>query len=97
MSMYRAASRTDRTIGPYTKVSPASNGAGPVPLSPNVDLNPGSPEYDDGMRIEPPPSLPVQAGSIPEATAAAEPPDDPPGVASRFHGLRVIPCSGEFV
>ena len=49
------------------------------------------------MRIEPPPSLPVHAGNIPDATAAAEPPDDPPGVASGFHGLRVMPCSGELV
>ena len=44
------------------------------------------------MRIEPPPSLPVQIGIIPDATAAAEPPDEPPGVRSGFHGLRVVPC-----
>ena len=43
------------------------------------------------MRIEPPPSLPVQIGIIPTATAAAEPPDEPPGVRSGFHGLRVTP------
>ena len=45
---------------------------------------------------------------MPEATAAAEPPEDPPGVRSRSHGLRVgplwrgsvvgrIPNSGMFV
>ena len=44
------------------------------------------------MRIEPPPSLPVQIGIMPTATAAAEPPDEPPGVRSGFHGLRVMPC-----
>ena len=27
------------------------------------------------------------------ATAAALPPDDPPGVRSRFQGLRVAPCN----
>lgn len=43
------------------------------------------------MRIEPPPSLPCAAGTIPAATAAAAPPDDPPGVRSRSHGLRVGP------
>ncbi len=43
------------------------------------------------MRIEPPPSLPVATGSIPAATAAAEPPEEPPGVRSRSHGLRVGP------
>ena len=43
------------------------------------------------MRIEPPPSLPCASGTIPAATAAAEPPLDPPGVCARFHGLRVGP------
>src|SRR5207237_7325873 len=43
------------------------------------------------MRVEPPPSLAVQKGTSPAATAAAEPPLDPPGVRSRFHGLRVVP------
>src|SRR5258705_13523059 len=43
------------------------------------------------MRIDPPPSLPVQIGIMPTATAAAEPPEDPPGVRSGFHGLRVTP------
>ena len=28
---------------------------------------------------------------MPTATAAAEPPDEPPGVRSGFHGLRVTP------
>ena len=35
----------------------------------------------------------VAMGSRPPATAAAEPPDDPPGVRSGFHGLRVVPWS----
>src|SRR3982075_4055409 len=43
------------------------------------------------MRIDPPPSLPVQNGTMPAATAAAEPPLDPPGVRSGFHGLRGVP------
>src|SRR4029079_7139205 len=62
------------------------------PTRPKLVLKPNSPLYDEGMRIEPPPSLPVQIGIMPEATAAAEPPDDPPGVRSGFHGLRVVPC-----
>ena len=49
------------------------------------------------MRIDPPPSLPVHAGNIPAATAAADPPDEPPGVRVGFHGLRVTPCSGVLV
>ena len=43
------------------------------------------------MRVEPPPSLPCAIGTMPAATAAAEPPDEPPGVRSRSYGLRVIP------
>src|SRR6516162_1978640 len=43
--------------------------------------------------MEPPPSLPVAMGRRPPATAAAVPPDDPPGVRSGFQGFRVVPCS----
>ncbi len=39
-------------------------------------------------------SLPSASGTQPAATAAPEPPEEPPGVRSRFHGLRVIPQSG---
>ena len=46
-----------------------------------------------GMRIEPPPSLAVTSGSMHAAIAADEPPLEPPGVSSRFHGLRVTPKS----
>jgi hypothetical protein len=41
------------------------------------------------MRIEPPPSLPCAIGAMPAATAAAAPPEDPPAVSERLHGLRV--------
>ena len=61
------------------------------------------------MRVEPPPSLAWAIGTMPAATAAAEPPDEPPGVRVGSHGLRVgaergaarssarIPNSGRFV
>ena len=39
--------------------------------------------------IEPPVCVPIAPKHIPQATAAAEPLDEPPGVRSRFHGLRV--------
>ena len=35
-----------------------------------------------GWRIEPPVSVPVTPGAIPAATAAADPPDEPPGVSA---------------
>ncbi len=43
------------------------------------------------MRMEPPPSLACATGTMPEATAAADPPDEPPVEWSVFHGLRVAP------
>ena len=49
------------------------------------------------MRRDPPPSPPDAIGTSPAATAAAEPPDEPPGVRSRFQGLRVVPWSLVFV
>ena len=36
-------------------------------------------------------SEPNVTGAMPAATAAAEPPDDPPGTRARSHGLRVTP------
>ena len=59
-----------------------------------VFLKPTRPVSAAGMRIEPPPSLAWAIGTTPAATAAALPPDDPPGEKSGFHGLRVVPSSG---
>ena len=60
---------------------------------PNEGFMPGMPQKVDGMRTEPAPSVPTAAGPMPDATAAAAPPDDPPGVILGFHGLRVTPVS----
>ena len=43
------------------------------------------------MRIEPPPSVACAIGTIRAATAAAEPPLEPPALCAGFHGLRVGP------
>ena len=43
------------------------------------------------MRMDPPPSLAWATGNMPAAVAAPAPPLDPPGVWSRFQGLRVMP------
>src|SRR5205085_8124587 len=51
-----------------------------------------------GIRIEPPPSDPFAAGTMRAATAAAEPPLEPPGMRDVFHGFRVGPyASGSVV
>ena len=51
------------------------------------------PQNAAGMRTEPAPSVPTLSGPSPAATAAAVPPDDPPGVRLGSHGLRVMPVS----
>src|SRR5262245_53335514 len=49
------------------------------------------PQNDAGKRIEPPVSLATASGTRPAATAAADPPLEPPGMRLRSHGLRVEP------
>src|SRR5438309_2047537 len=52
---------------------------------------PTVPVNEAGWRIDPPVSLPKAHGARRAATAAALPPDDPPGVRARSHGLRAAP------
>ena len=49
---------------------------------------PNTPLKLAGIRIDPPPSLPVARVHNPAARAAPAPPLDPPGVRSVFQGLR---------
>jgi len=58
---------------------------------PRLGFMPNRPQHEAGVRIEPPPSLAWAAGTMPLATAAAAPPDDPPGLRVRSQGLRVGP------
>src|SRR3954464_12038467 len=104
-----AASRTVRVTAP-SMVPPAqpSPTRGPWLTLARVGLSPTSPHSLAGMRMEPRPSFAWASGTIPLATAAAEPPDDPPVECSVFHGLRaggndfgsvvtVVPNSGTLV
>ena len=57
---------------------------------------PTTPQKDAGWRIDPPVSVPVEASAMPAATAAAEPPEEPPGTSCvlaprRCHGFTVGP------
>ncbi len=75
-----------------------SSRTGPSVIRPWVGFSPTSPQHDAGMRIEPPPSLAWAIGTSPAATAAADPPLEPPGVRVRSHGLCVGPqASGSVV
>ena len=50
---------------------------------------PTTPQSDAGWRMEPPVSEPSARVTSPAATAAALPPDDPPGTRVRSQGLLV--------
>src|SRR5262245_54346935 len=91
-SSMAALSRTLRvTTCSQTRPAHISSKSGPSGVLPRVGLKPTNPQQDAGMRIEPPPSLACPIGAIPAATAAAEPPLDPPTTRSCRQGLRVAP------
>ena len=60
-------------------------------------LREAMPQQLAGLRNEPPMSLPSPTGDIPDASAAASPPEDPPAVRIGSQGLRVRPWSEESV
>ena len=55
---------------------------------PYVGRSPTIPQSAAGCLIEPPVSEPSAHGARPPATAAAEPPPEPPGTRVGSHGLR---------
>src|SRR4051812_50148023 len=73
-----AASRTVRASGPCTDKPLISALSGAVDTRPRLVLMPNSPLTLDGMRIDPPPSLPGAAGGSPEGAAGPPPPPEPP-------------------
>ena len=50
-----------------------------------------TPQYAAGLITEPVVCVPIAIGTMPLATAAADPLEEPPGVCSIFHGLAVLP------
>ena len=87
-----AASATVIASGPLVDRS-IHDGMGSRPISPPVGFSPTSPQNAAGMRIDPPPSVPVASGTRPAASAAALPPLEPPGDQSKAHGSCVSPNS----
>src|SRR5579875_4100491 len=91
-SRIAALSLTERETTCSTTSPPMmSPRSGPRGLRALVGLKPKIPQHEAGIRMEPPPSFACAAGTIPAATAAAEPPLEPPVVRSRFQGFRVAP------
>ena len=60
-------------------------------ILPQVVFKPTTPQRLAGILIDPPISEPVSKPVIPDANAAAEPPDDPPGLLVKSQGLFVVP------
>ncbi len=85
-----AESRTER-LTPNSTPRLLSSRKGPSEMRPCDGLRPTSPQHEAGMRMLPPPSLAWANGTMPAATAAAEPPLLPPGEWSVLHGLWVAP------
>src|SRR5512133_2714808 len=67
-------------IGPAWSKVGASGKTPSSGTSPKVGLKPTTAQQAAGMRIDPPDSVPSAASAKPAASAAAEPPLDPPAV-----------------
>jgi len=59
--------------------------------SPTVGFNPTMPLIEAGQVIEPSVSVPMAAATMPAATAAPDPDEDPQALRSSACGLRVWP------
>src|SRR6516162_4930972 len=87
-SSIRAESRTLRlTTCPVDSPPHPSPASGAIDTRPRDGLSPNNPHCAAGIRMEPPPSVACATGRMPAETAAAAPPDEPPGEYSRFQGL----------
>src|SRR5699024_3102553 len=72
-----------------------ANGKQPyLATRPGVGFNPTSPQAAEGIRMDPAVSVPRVVKLISAATAAPEPPLEPPGTLSAFHGLATGPKCG---
>src|SRR6266404_3482983 len=90
----RATSCTVRAIGPTTLRLLQASLEGTRGMRPGDVRKPTTEQKLAGLRSEPPRSLPSAIGSIPQASAAAAPPLEPPQVFERSHGFLVRPKMG---
>src|SRR6476646_4770770 len=93
--MARSPRAASSTVAPKTPTwsSDEANATSPNRLTrPYVGFTPTIPQNAAGWRTEPPVSEPSAIGTIPDATAAADPPDDPPGTRRMSIGFLVGPC-----
>ncbi len=89
----RAASATVRAITPTVSRLSANTLMPARVTRPKLGLKPTTPQNAAGRMTEPPVWVPSATGTMPSATAAAEPLDEPPGVRAGSWGLVVRPAS----
>src|SRR5215469_3425702 len=100
-AMTCSASAASSTVRPHTPIwsSDDANATNPNRLTrPYVGFTPTTPQNAAGWRTEPPVSEPSAIGTTPAATAAAEPPEEPPGTRVQSMGFSAGPnalCSVE--
>src|SRR2546423_504114 len=81
-----------RAIGPSLSSVHESAIAPLRETRPYVGRRPVTPQYADGVPIEPDVSEPIAKGTRPAPTAEPDPLEDPPDQCSVFQGLRPGPC-----
>ena len=86
-----ARSSTLRAIGPWTPSVRSILAAGVRATRPMLGRSPTTPQKLAGLRSEPPMSLPCATQAVPDASAAAAPPEEPAAERAKFHGLSVAP------
>ena len=85
-------SRTERdTTSSWVSPDITSPKSGAWDTRPRDGFRPTSPQALAGMRMDPPPSFAWAIGTMPEATAAPEPPLEPPVEWPGSQGLRLGP------
>src|SRR5581483_2640558 len=93
-AMICVASAASSTVRPNTPTwsSDDANATSPNRLTrPYVGFTPTIPQNAAGCRTDPPVSDPSAIGTTPAATAAADPPDEPPGTRVQSTGFNVGP------
>ena len=83
------ASATDEPKHPMTSSDDAYATSPYLETRPYVGFSPTTPQNDAGCLTLPPVSLPNDTTHCLAETAAAEPPEEPPGTHSRSHGFAV--------
>src|SRR5436190_13032587 len=89
----RHTSGTVRAIGPSCEICSQAMLRLLLAIKPGEGRKPTTPQKAAGLRTDPPVSEPVASGTMPVASATADPPEEPAADRSGSNGLPVAPCS----